>query len=100
MRSSSRRRFVQQFSDAHPRQHGIDHGGQCLRFGRGGRFNGSDVQTAVTQLDALEFAAPQLAGKAFQPPVEFGAAPGQPFVRRCWQAQLGRDRRHRRRGNR
>jgi hypothetical protein len=69
--------FVQQFSDAHPRQHGIDHGGQCLRFGRGGRFDGSDVQTAVTQLDALEFAAPQLAGKAFQPPVEFGAAPGR-----------------------
>jgi hypothetical protein len=45
-------------------------------LGRAVRF-GSDVQTAVTQLDALEFAAPQLAGKAFQPPVEFGAAPGR-----------------------
>jgi hypothetical protein len=55
-------------------------------------FNGGDVQTAVTQRGALEFAAPQLAGKAFQLPVEFGAAPGHPFVRRCWQTQLGRDR--------
>ena len=70
---------------------------QRLGFGRGGRFDGSDVQAAVAQVNAFEFAVLQPAGKEFQPPVEFATALGQPFVCRWRQIQLGRDRRHRRR---
>lgn len=52
------------------------------------------MQTPVAQLDPFEFAALQPAGQAFQPPVEFGATSGQPFVGGCRQAQLGRNCRH------
>ena len=55
-------------------------------------FTGCDMQPAITQFDTFEFTAPQPAGEAPQPPIEFGAAPGQPFVGRRRQSQLGRDR--------
>ena len=88
--------FMQQFGDPYARQHCVDAVGQCFGFRRRGRLHRGDMQAPVAQLDPFELTAPQPAGEAFQPPVEFGASRGQPFVRRCGQAQLGRDRRHRR----
>ena len=72
--------FVQHLGDADRRQHCVDPGGQRFGFGRCGRLYRSDVQTPVAQLDPFQFAALQSAGEAFQPPVEFGATSGQPFV--------------------
>ena len=58
------------------------------------------MQAAVAQCDPFELTAPQPAGEAFQPLVEFVTAPRQPFLGRCRQAQAGRDRGHRGGGNR
>ena len=38
------------------------------------------MQPAVAQFDAFEFAAAQPAAEAPQAAIEFGAAPGQPFI--------------------
>ena len=79
--------LVQQFGDAHARHHRVDRVGEGARLRRGDCLDRRDMQSAVTQLDPLQLAAPQPASEALQPTVEFGGLPRQPFVRRCRQAK-------------
>lgn len=48
------------------------------------------MQPSITQFEAFEFTAAEPARKAFQPPVQFGAAASEPFVGRGGQRQFAR----------
>jgi hypothetical protein len=48
--------IAQELGDAHPRQHAVEPDGQIARRVRHGRLHAGDVERAVLDFDAVEFA--------------------------------------------
>jgi hypothetical protein len=74
--------FVQQFGNANARHHGIEPVGENFSYGGRRHFDWGDLQPVIDKAHTLELIPFEPVRKLFQPPIEFPAAPIEPFVGR------------------